>query len=307
MSWEYSDKTKQLFLDAVSNKPGSHLGEIKDYDGLGTHGSIVCGDAMQFSFKVEKNEEDPTKDKIIEAKYLTFGCTSAIASSEALCSILESKKVTPLDALKITNQDIVKYLGGLPSQKIHCSVMGKEALEAAIIDWAKNRGVDVHSLGIELDIKDKEEGEIVCECFNISDTYLKRKVREMNLKTLKDVENAIKAGGACGTCQHKSGGIQDILYEIWGKPGSEEVIDNKSEKSPYQIYKEIEKNVESTIRPMLKKDGGDIEIIDIKDKKVYCTLLGACKNCVGAQMTLKNVIEKTLKDNVDIGIEVIDI
>ncbi len=84
MAWEYSEKTKQLFLDAVHGKPGTHLGEIDEPDGFGEHGSIACGDAMQFMFRVEKNEEDPSKDVIVEAKYLTFGCTSAIAASEAL-------------------------------------------------------------------------------------------------------------------------------------------------------------------------------------------------------------------------------
>ena len=88
MAWEYSEKTKQLFMDAVHGKPGTHLGEIEDPDGFGEHGSISCGDSMRFTFRVERDPDDPTKDVITDARYLTFGCTSAIAPSEALCSLV---------------------------------------------------------------------------------------------------------------------------------------------------------------------------------------------------------------------------
>ena len=93
MGWEYSEKTKQLFMNAVHGKPGTHLGEIENPDGMGEHGSIVCGDAMRFTFRVKRHPSDPTQDVITEAKYLTFGCTSAIASSEALCEIIEAGKL----------------------------------------------------------------------------------------------------------------------------------------------------------------------------------------------------------------------
>jgi NifU-like protein involved in Fe-S cluster formation len=137
MAWEYSEKTKQLFLDAVHGKPGTHLGEIENPDGLGEHGSIACGDAMRFTFRVERDPVDPTRDVIVAARYLTFGCTSAIASSEALCTLIEQGRRTPIEALRIHNTDIVDFLGGLPAQKIHCSVMGAEALEAAVFNWAQ--------------------------------------------------------------------------------------------------------------------------------------------------------------------------
>ena len=150
MAWEYSEKTKQLFMDAVHGKPGTHLGEIENPDGLGEHGSIACGDAMRFTFRVERHPTDPTQDVITEARYLTFGCTSAIAASEALCALIEQGGLTPIEALKITNKDIVDYLEGLPEQKIHCSVMGAEALEAAVFNWAQKRGVDLQSLGIDI-------------------------------------------------------------------------------------------------------------------------------------------------------------
>ena len=118
MAWEYSKKTMELFLAATRGQPGTHIGEIVEPDGFGEHGSIACGDSLHFTFKVERHETDPLQDKIVEARYLTFGCTSAIAASEALCCIIEDRCLTPIEALKITNQDIVDFLEGLPEQKI---------------------------------------------------------------------------------------------------------------------------------------------------------------------------------------------
>ena len=112
MGWEYSEKTKQLFMDAVQGKPGTHLGEIENPDGMGEHGSIACGDAMRFTFRVKRHPNDPTQDIITEAKYLTFGCTSAIASSEALCEIIEQGSYTPITALKIQQQRYRRLSGG---------------------------------------------------------------------------------------------------------------------------------------------------------------------------------------------------
>jgi len=312
MAWQYSKKTEQLFMDAVSGKEGTHLGEIENPDGIGEHGSIACGDALKFTFRVKKHPEDPTKDIIIQAKYLTFGCTSAIASSEALCAIIEQRKCTPIEALKITNKDIIDYLEGLPSQKIHCSVMGAEALLAAVKDWAKKRGVDLRKYGINVDeLTNEDEGRIVCKCFGCSSPYLKRKIKELNLKSVEEVTSALKAGGACGSCLYSEGGIQDILNEIYKDKSnpfeSSEKADTRKVVSPYQRYKKIEEVIDKKIRPSLQKDGGDIEIIDIKENIVYCTLKGACENCAGAKATLKSFIERVLKDEVDENITVISV
>ena len=217
MAWEYSEKTKQLFMDAVHGKPGTHLGEIEDPDGFGEHGSIACGDSMRFTFRVRKHPSDPTQDVITEARYLTFGCTSAIASSEALCAMIEGKGFTPIEALKISNQDIVDFLGGLPQQKIHCSVMGADALESAVFNWSQKRGVDLEKLGIHVHARDEEEGRIVCKCFGLSEPYLRRKIEELNLRTIAEITNATKAGGACMACHHAPGGLQDLLNDVWGK------------------------------------------------------------------------------------------
>ena len=348
MAWEYSEKTKQLFMDAVYGKPGTHIGEIENPDGLGEHGSIACGDALRFTFRVEKHPTDPLLDVITEARYLTFGCTSAIAASEALCAMIEGKRLTPVEALKITNQDIVDFLDGLPEQKIHCSVMGAEALEAAVFNWAQKRGVNLNQLGIDMHAEEQGEGRIVCQCFSMTEPYLKRKIVELNLRTIPEITGAIKAGGACMSCHHAPGGLQDILYEIWGKDGTTskknapksriesdgdllplisgmnsvvnieeppknntvatvKSAESQGRLSPYQLAKKIEKMIDDYIRPMIARDGGDLEIVDIKDNVVYVELTGACAGCAGAGQTVKFLIEKTLKDQVDEHLRVVQV
>jgi len=319
MAWEYSEKTKQLFMDAVHGKPGTHLGEIEEPDGFGEHGSIACGDALRFTFRVKRHPTDPAKDVITEAKYLTFGCTSAIAASEALCALILKGGFTPIEALKITNQDIVDYLEGLPQQKIHCSVMGAEALESAVFNWAQKRGVDLEKLGVKIHAHAEQEGRIVCNCFSLSEPYLRRKIEELNLRTIAEVTNATKAGGACASCHHAPGGLQDLLDEAWGVGGKKLRVIPKVEPveppaptptpslSPYQFAKKVEKTIDQVVRPMLVHDGGDVEIIDIKDALVFCRLEGACAGCPSAGQTLKLMIEQTLKELVDERIRVIQV
>jgi NifU-like protein len=325
MAWEYSEKTMQLFTDAVHGKPGTHLGEIADPDGLGEHGSIACGDSLRFTFRVQRDPIDPLKDEIIEAKYLTFGCTSAIAASEALCCMIEAKHLTPVKALNITNQDIVNFLDGLPEQKIHCSVMGAEALQAAVFNWAQKRGVNLNALGIDIHAEEQEEGRVVCKCFTLTEPYIKRKIKELNLHSIAEITGAIKAGGACMSCHHAPGGLQDLLDEVWEaekKPaasmslpiisGNLRAVEPASlppnkEPSPFQFAKKIEKLLDDYLRPMVQKDGGDLELIDIKDTTVYIELRGACAGCAGAGQTLKFLIEKTLKEKIDERIRVIQV
>ncbi len=305
-------------MDAVQGKPGTHLGEIENPDGMGEHGSIACGDAMRFTFRVERHESDPTQDVITEAKFLTFGCTSAIASSEALCDIIEKGSYTPIEALKIENSDIVDYLQGLPEQKIHCSVMGAEALEAAVFNWAQRRGVDLKKMGIDMHDEETEEGRMVCKCFSLTEPYIVRKIRELNLRTIPQITNAIKAGGGCASCHHVPGGLQDLLDQVWGgqtdeAPGSVQLpilpveAPETAEFSPYQFAKKVEKVIDEYVRPSLKADGGDIEVMDIKGTLVYCGLKGACAGCAGATQTMKMMVERVLKDQVDERIRVIEV
>jgi NifU-like protein len=319
MAWEYSEKTQKIFMDAVHGKPGTHLGEIENPDGFGEHGSIACGDVMRFTFRVDRHATDPTQDVITQARYLTFGCTSAIAASEALCTLIEQRSHTPIEALKIRNQDIVDFLEGLPAQKIHCSVMGAEALEAAVFNWAQKRGVDLARLGIDIRADEQQDGRIVCKCFSLTEPYIRRKIKELNLRTIREITDAIKAGGACMACHHVPGGLQDLLDETWGKQSvSTPVLTQISPLgvrpsngeqpalSSYQFTKQVEKIVEQYVRPMLRQDGGDVEILDIKDTLVYCRLTGACQGCANAGQTLRMMVERTLKDMVDERIRVIE-
>ncbi len=320
MTWNYSKKTTELFMAAVQGKPGTHLGEIEDADGFGEHGSIACGDALRFTFRVDRHETDPTKDRIVEARYLTFGCTSAIAASEALCAIIEDGDVTPIEALKITNQDIVNYLDGLPQAKIHCSVMGAEALEAAVFNWAQKRGVDLAELGVDIRREEQEEGRLVCTCFGLTEPYIERKIEELELKTIADIISAIKAGGACMSCHHTPGGLQDILNKVWGQQPTAfkelpvlpmarqtRAIEPPREMSPFKFAKLVENVLNEYARPQLAKDDGNIEIVDIKDHVVYVELKGACSDCAGSKRTIKMLVERTLKDHIDEKIRVIQV
>lgn len=319
MTWEYSERTKQLFMDAVHGAPGTHMGEIDDADGFGEHGSIACGDALRFTFRCERHPSDPLQDRIVEARYLTFGCTSAIAASEALCAIIEEGGYSPVRALAITNQDIVEFVGGLPEAKIHCSVMGAEALEAAVFNWAQKRGVDLSALGLDMTRQEQEEGRLVCKCFGVTEPYLRRKIKELGLRSIPEITHAVKAGGACMACHHAPGGLQDILDEIWGRrpttmvslptlPEARTAGEHAHpELSPYQFAKGVERVLDEDIRPRLQGDGGDLEVVDIKDQTVYCRLAGACATCAGATSTMKLLVERILKERVDERIRVISV
>ena len=187
--------------------------------------------------------------------------------------------------------------------------MGAEALESAVFNWAQKRGVDTESLGIKPNDHEEDEGRIVCKCFNLSEPDLKRKITELNLRTIPEITSAVKAGGACMSCHHAPGGLQDLLDDAWGKQGDsssqpavlmprETTSREEAELSPYQFAKKVEKVVAEHVRPVLLRDGGDVEIIDIKEKLIYCQLAGACHGCAGASMTLKLMIEKNPKYNI---------
>ena len=149
MAWEYSEKTRQLFMDAVHGKPGTHLGEVEEPDGVGEHGSIACGDAMRFTFRVERHPTDPTQDKITAARYLTFGCTSAIAASEALCTLIEPLhpyfcedliRSENWETYKIIRQVVAKMPAGPIAVKAPRRIPAGEALSR----YEAPRGEDVH-------------------------------------------------------------------------------------------------------------------------------------------------------------------
>jgi NifU-like protein len=186
--WEYTEKVRDHFINP------RNVGEIENADGIGEVGSLACGDALKLTISVDDSET------ITDAKFQTFGCASAIASSSALTEMIKGMPLK--EAAKITNDDIADFLGGLPKEKMHCSVMGRDALEKAI---AYYRGEE----------NKKVEGEIVCECFGVTDREISRAVSENSLKTVEDVTSYVKAGGGCEKCH---GRIQEIIAEVSGTP-----------------------------------------------------------------------------------------
>jgi NifU-like protein len=247
-----------------------NVGEIADANAVGEVGSMACGDALKLSFKVDDS------GRILDAKFKTFGCASAIASASALTEMLIGKTVA--EAEQITNDHIAEYLGGLPKEKMHCSVMGHEALEKAIACY---RGQP----------DKKPDGQVVCECFNVTDKQIERALMDHNLKTIEDVTHYIKAGGGCGKCHDT---IQEMIDKYSGV---------KTEKPPQtkrltniQKIKLIEETLDREIKPALNQDGGDIQLIDVDGNRVVVKLTGRCAACAMSQVTLKDYVESKLKE-----------
>ena len=261
--WEYTEKVKETFL-----KP-KNVGEIAAADAVGEVGSIICGDALKLFLKVDKET-----GKITDAKFQTFGCASAIASSSALTEMVKGKTLD--EALSISNQDIADFLGGLPEQKMHCSVMGREALEAAISNYKGEQ------------ITRKEEGTLICKCFDVTEEKIRKVAIENHLTTVEEITNFTKAGGGCGECMPN---IEAILRDIWSLKVPEKPVKPKKLTNLHKIAL-IQEIVENEIRPGLQADNGDVEIIDIEGSKVTVALRGMCTGCLMADVTIKGIQEK---------------
>lgn len=270
--WEYTDTVREHFLHP------HNAGELADANAVGEVGSLACGDALKLFLKI-------TKDGIIEdASFQTFGCASAIASSSALTEMIKGKSVE--DAAKVTNKDIAAYLGGLPREKMHCSVMGQEALEAALRNW-RGEPAEVH----------EHEGKLVCKCFGVTDVQIRRAIQENQLKTVEEITNYTKAGGGCGECLDT---IQDILNEELGKKTDlKEVVPPHAPMTNVQRMQKVMQALEAEIKPRLAADGGDIELVDVDGHKVVVALRGQCSSCRSRTVTLKDLVEKILREQVE--------
>ncbi|MEN7973116.1 MAG: Fe-S cluster assembly protein NifU [Verrucomicrobiota bacterium] len=274
--WEYTDKVSDHFRNP------RNVGEVENPDGDGLAGSLACGDALRLTFKLDADK------KICEAKFQTFGCASAIASSSALTEMLIGKTVE--EAEQVTNKDIIDYLGDLPKQKVHCSVMGREALEAAIYNYRTGKKLDR-----QLD------GEVICHCFGITDKEIEKVIHEQNLTSVEGITEATKAGGGCGQCIPE---IETIFSRVTGE---KKAAEEKPKMTQLQKIKLIEETIDRQVRPILRRDGGDLELHDVDGDLVYVKFLGACVSCPVSSVTLKDVVETQLREAVsdDIVVEAV--
>ena len=303
--WDYTDKVKDHFLNPRNARV------IEDANAVGDVGSIICGDALRLMLKI-----DPNTEVIEDAAFQTYGCGSAIASSSALTEMLKGK--TLKEAEKITNQEIVDYLGGLPPEKMHCSVMGREALDAAIANY--------HGLSYE---NSHDDGELICHCFGVGVNKIKKVVWENHLTTVEEVTNYTKAGGGCGSCKMR---IEEVIDEVWvdlekcgvPRPGHKRTpitsitistssapagtfssissvtsasaataavsasIDEKTKNSP--IYEEVKAILEEISKGFA--DGSKVSLKSISGADVSVTLEGSISQGMMKDMTLGFVKQK---------------
>ncbi|MCM2680442.1 Fe-S cluster assembly protein NifU [Echinimonas agarilytica] len=276
--WDYSDKVKEHFFSPRNAKA------VAAANATGDVGSLSCGDALRLTLKINDDSE------IIEdAGFQTFGCGSAIASSSALTEMIKGKTIE--QAMAVSNQDIADYLDGLPPEKMHCSVMGMEALHAAIASYRGEQLEDDH-----------EEGELICKCFAIDDELIKRVVSQNKLNTLEQVVQYTKAGGACSTCHEKIEWVlEDILAAEGREPGESSgkcvAVENTKKRTTVQRIKVIEQVLDD-VRPGIRADGGDIQLSDVEDDMVFVSMTGACSGCGMAGATLA-MVEQHLSEALD--------
>lgn len=285
--WDYSEKVKEHFYNP------KNAGAVEAANAVGDVGSISCGDALRLSLKV-----DPATEIILDAGFQTFGCGSAIASSSALTEMVKGKTLD--EALLISNQDIADFLDGLPPEKMHCSVMGREALQAAVANYRGEVWSDDHA-----------EGALICKCFAVDEVMIKDTIRANNLSTVEEVTNYTKAGGGCSSCHE---GIERILGEMLAERGevftpgavgkkkvaatkSKPAISVKPATGPLTAVQRILKieEVLEAIRPNLRADKGDVELVDVDGKTVYVNLIGACSGCQLAASTLGGIQQKLIE------------
>ncbi len=298
--WDYSEKVKEHFYNP------KNAGAVAEANAIGDVGSLSCGDALRLTLKV-----DPATDVILDAGFQTFGCGSAIASSSALTEMV--KGLTLDEALKISNQDIADFLDGLPPEKMHCSVMGREALQAAIANY---RGEELED--------DHEEGALLCKCFAVDEVMVRETIRANRLSSVEDVTNYTKAGGGCSAC-HEA--LERVLGEemaargetfvpapirargkksgvVTLQPAAPAPVAATAEAQPaepaprmnnLQRIRRIE-TVLASIRPTLQRDGGDVELLEVEGRNIYVKLSGACTGCQMAAMTLGGIQQRLIEE-----------
>ena len=310
---EYSQKVTELM-----NNP-KNMGEITEDQAkamgakliVADFGAESCGDAVRLYWAV-----DPKTDKILESKFKSFGCGTAIASSDTMAELCRGKTVD--EAVKITNIDVEKAMRdtpdvpAVPPQKMHCSVMAYDVIKKAA---AQYKGVDMESF---------EEEIIVCECARVSLSTLREVIRLNDLTTVEQITDYTKAGAFCKSCIRPGGHEEKDIYlvdllEEYEKEKMAKAADASgsgadltfAEMTLVQKLKAVDKTVDDNIRQMLIMDGGDMEILDIKENgqhiDIYIRYLGACNGCASASTGTLFAIENILKEKLDENIRVLPI
>ncbi|MEA3354154.1 MAG: iron-sulfur cluster assembly scaffold protein [Campylobacterota bacterium] len=302
-----SPKAMGEFTQEDADKAGAKL-IVADF------GAESCGDAVRLFWLV-----DEKTDTIIDSKFKSFGCGTAIASSDAMAELCIGRKVD--DAIHITNTEVEAFLRdtpdepAVPPQKMHCSVMAYDViLEAA----AQYKGVEREDL---------ENQDIVCECARKTRQEIVDAIRENNLDTVEQIIETTKAGSYCKSCIRPGGHeakdvyLVDILAEVKEQMEQERLTaaadttqagENSFDKMTIvQRIKAVDTVIDEYIRPMLVMDGGDMEIIDIKENlpyyDIYIRYLGACSSCATGSTGTLYAIESTLKQKVDENIRVLPV
>jgi NifU-like protein len=202
------------------------------------------------------------------------------------------KGLTLDEALKVTNQEIAAELDGLPPEKMHCSVMGREALQAAIANYRGEEWKDDH-----------EEGALVCKCFAIDAVMIEEMVWANKLRTVEDVTNYTKAGGGCAACHEDIEAILEKVLKERGEtfdpsaapaPKKPEPVVAKGPLTNLQRIKKIEEVIMS-FRPQLMADGGDVELVEVVDKTAYVNMTGACNGCQMSAMTIAGIQQRLME------------
>lgn len=262
--WNYSEKVKEHFFNPRNAKV------VDEANAIGDVGSLSCGDALRLMLKV-----DPETEIILDAGFQTFGCGSAIASSSALTELIIGRSLT--QAQQVSNQQIADYLDGLPPEKMHCSVMGQEALRAAINNF---RG--------EAPDEDHEEGALICKCFAVDEAQIRRAVLANGLTTLEDVINYTKAGGGCTSCHEK---IELCLEEILKEHPVKNPVAAKVRDENWLAVEEVV----ASLRPHIRADGGDMSLVRVDGQEVTVELSGSCSGCMMTDMTLAWLQQKLVE------------
>ena len=300
--WNYSEKVMDHFLNP------RNVGEVADPDGIGEVGSMACGDALRLSFRLDEG------GRIAEAKFQTFGCGSAIASSSILTEMIRGRTLE--EASRVTNEDIARELDGLPREKMHCSVMGREALEAAMLDYYRRQGREVpcHLLA---------GTTLLCHCFQVTKETVREAIERHRLETIEDVTDHTKAGGGCGDCHHE---IADLLRECrerpaagaaaaavqWpvdrsgpvGRARTDRARTRAGRRGAGGPHREL---LASEIAPALRGDGGDIEFVRYRDLRVHVRLTGNCAACRSSAVTIAGLVEPRLREFVDHRLTVVEV